>query len=167
MASDSHYTRLEGVKQELQDLKKDFSSSLADFKTSIDTTFDVIMNPLNAIKENFQRHVNDIITKELNESVMSIKDSIINALKEETFRLQQKVQHLENKLSDIEIAENKREQYMGRNNIEIQGIASTVHDNLLEDKVIDIFTQLNFTISKSDIEDYHRLGETDPKNTLV
>ena len=167
MASDSHNTRLEGMKQELQDLKKDINLSLADFKASIDKKFDVISNILNATEENFQRNVNDIITKELNESVMSIKDSIINALTEETFRLQQKVQHLENKLSDIEIAENKREQYMGRNNIEIQGIASTVHDNLLEDKVIDIFTQLNFTISKSDIEDYHRLGETDPKNTLV
>ena len=167
MASDSHNTRLEGMKQELQDLKKDINLSLADFKASIDKKFDVISNILNATEENFQRNVNDIITKELNESVLSIKDSIINALKEETFRLQQKVQHLENKLSDIEIAENKREQYMGRNNIEIQGIASTVHDNLLEDKVIDIFTQLNFTISKSDIEDYHRLGETDPKNTLV
>ena len=167
MASDSHNTRLEGMKQELQDLKKDINLSLADFKASIDKKFDVISNILNATEENFQRNVNDIITKELNESVMSIKDSIINALKEETFRLQQKVQHLENKLSDIKIAENKREQYMGRNNIEIQGIASTVHDNLLEDKVIDIFTQLNFTISKSDIEDYHRLGETDPKNTLV
>ena len=167
MASDSHNTRLEGMKQELQDLKKYINLSLADFKASIDKKFDVISNILNATEENFQRNVNDIITKELNESVMSIKDSIINALKEETFRLQQKVQHLENKLSDIEIAENKREQYMGRNNIEIQGIASTVHDNLLEDKVIDIFTQLNFTISKSDIEDYHRLGETNPKNTLV
>ena len=167
MASDSHNTRLEGMKQELQDLKKDINLSLADFKASIDKKFDVISNILNATEENFQRNVNDIITKELNESVMSIKDSIINALKEETFRVQQKVQHLENKLSDIEIAENKREQYMGRNNIEIQGIASTVHDNLLEDKVIDIFTQLNFTISKSDIEDYHRLGETNPKNTLV
>ena len=139
MASDSHNTRLEGMKQELQDLKKDINLSLADFKASIDKKFDVISNILNATEENFQRNVNDIITKELNESVMSIKDSIINALKEETFRLQQKVQHLENKLSDIEIAENKREQYMGRNNIEIQGIASTVHDNLLEDKVIDIF----------------------------
>ena len=167
MASDSHNTRLEGMKQELQDLKKDINLSLADFKASIDKKFDVTSNILNATEENFQRNVNDIITKELNESVMSIKDSIINALKEETFRLQQKVQHLENKLSDIEIAENKREQYMGRNNIEIQGITSTVHDNLLEDKVIDIFTQLNFTISKSDIEDYHRLGETNPKNTLV
>ena len=167
MASDSHNTRLGGVKQELQDLKKDVSLSLADFKTSIDTKFDVISNRLNAIEENFQKHVNDVITKELNESVMSIKDSIIDALKEENFRLQQKVQHLEKKLSDIEIAENKLEQYTRRNNIEIQGIPSSVHDNLLEDKVVDIFSQLNITISKSDIEDCHRLGKANPKNTIV
>ena len=82
MASDSHNTRLRGVKQELQNLKKDVNSSLAYFKASIDTKFDVISNCLNAIEENFQRHVNDIITKKLNESVMSIKDSIIDALKE-------------------------------------------------------------------------------------
>ena len=44
MASDSHNIRLGGVKQELQDLKKDASSSLADFKASIDTKFDVINN---------------------------------------------------------------------------------------------------------------------------
>ena len=167
MASDSHNTRLGGVKQELQDLKKDVNSLLADFKASIDTKFDVISNRLNAIEENFQRHVNDIITKELNESVVSIKDSITDALKEENFRLQQKVQHLENKLSDIEIVEYKLEQYTRRNNIEIQGIPSTVHDNLLEDKVIDIFSQLNITISKSDIEDCHRLGKANPENTIV
>ena len=106
---------------------------------------------INAIEENFHRHVNDIITKELTESVMSIKDSIIEALKEENFSLQQKVQHLGNKLSDTEIAENKLEQYMRRNDIEIQGIPSTVHDNLFEDKATDIFSQLNITISKSDI----------------
>ena len=76
MASDSHNTRLGGVKQELQDLKKDDNSSLAYFKASIDTKFDVISNRLNAIEENFQGHVNDIITKELNKSAMSINDSI-------------------------------------------------------------------------------------------
>ena len=166
MASDSHNNRLGGVKQELQYLKKDVSLSLADFKTSIDTKFDVISNRLNAIKENFQKHVNDVITKELNESVRSIKDSIIDALKEENFRLQQKVQHLEKKLSDVEIAENKLEQYTRRKNIEIQGIPSSVHDSLLEDKVVDIFSQLNIAISKSDIEDCHRLGKANPKNTI-
>ena len=56
---------------------------------------------------------------------MSIKDSIIDALKDEGFRLQQQVQHLENKLSDTEIAEYKLEQHTRRNNIEIQGIQST------------------------------------------
>ena len=81
-----------------------------------------------------------------------------------SFLKHQKVQHLEKKLSDIEIAENKLEQYTRRNNIEIQGIPSSVHDNLLEDKVIDIFSQLNITISKSDIEDRHRLGKANPKN---
>ena len=88
-------------------------------------------------------------------------------LNRKNFRLQQKVQHLKNKLSDIEIAENKLEQYTGRNNIEIQGIPSTVHGNLLEDKVIDIFSQLNIAISKSDIENCHSLGKANPKNTIV
>ena len=131
MASDSHNTRFGGLKQELEELKKDVTSSLADFKASIDSKFDVISNRLNAIEENSQRHVNDIITKEINESVMSIIGSIIDALKEENFRLQQKVQHLENKLLDVEIAENKLEQYTRRNNIEIQGIPTSVQDNLL------------------------------------
>ena len=66
MASDSHNARLGGVNQELQDLKKDVSLSLADFKASIDTKFDVISNRLNVTEENIQRHVNDIITKEPN-----------------------------------------------------------------------------------------------------
>ena len=131
MASDSHNTRFGGLKQELQELKKDVNSSLADFKASIDSKFDVISNHLNGIEENFQRHVNDIITKEINECVMSIIGSKIDALKEENFRLQQKVQHLENKLSDVEIAENKLEQYTRRNNIEIQGIPTSVQGNLL------------------------------------
>ena len=167
MVCGSHNIRLGGVKQELQDLKKDVNSPLADFKASVDAKFDVISNRLNAIEENFERHVNDIITKELNETGMSIKDSIIDALKEENSRLQQNVQSLGNKLSDVEIAENKLGQYTRRNNIEIQGIPLSVQDNLLEYKNSDIFSQLNITISKSDIEDCHRLSKANPKNTIV
>ena len=63
--------------------------------------------------------------------------------------------------------ENKSEQYTRRSNIEVQGIPSTVNDKLLDDKVIDIINQLNITISKSDIEDCHRLGKANPKNTIV
>ena len=98
---------------------------------------------------------------------MSVKDSIIDAVKEETFRLQQKVQHLKNKLTDTEIAENKLEQCTRKNNIEIQGIPSTVNDNLLEDEMTDIFSQLNISISKSDIEDCHKLGKANPEYTIA
>ena len=52
---------------------------------------------------------------------------------------------------------------MRRNNVEIQGIPSIVHGNLLEDKVIAIFSKLNITASKSDIEGCHRLGKANRK----
>ena len=58
------------------------------------------------------------------------------------------------------MSENKLVRYTTRNNIEIQGILSTVIDNLHQDKVIDIFSQLNITNSQSDIEDCHRNNAT-------
>ena len=39
------------------------------------------------------------VTQEVNESIMSIKNSIIDALKEENLKLQNKVKELEEKLS--------------------------------------------------------------------
>ena len=51
-----------------------------------------------------------------------------------------------------------------RNNLEIHGIPTEVKDNQLEEKVMHIFSQLNISLSKSDIEDCHRLGKS---NTIV
>ena len=48
------------------------------------------------------------------------------------------------------------DQYNKRNNVEIQGIPSTVGDEVLEDKVIEIFEFLNIPLAKSDIEDCYR-----------
>ena len=58
-------------------------------------------------------------------------------------------------------ASNKQDQYSRRNNLKIRGI---VKDDQLEEKVIDIFSQLNISLSKSDIEDCHWLGKS---NTIV
>ena len=58
------------------------------------------------------------------------------------------------------MSENKLVQYTTRNNIEIQGILSIVIDSLHQDKVIDIFCQLNITNSQSDVEDCHRNNAT-------
>ena len=98
---------------------------------------------------------------------MSIKDSIIDALKEESIKLQSKVKQLEDKLLRMEIAKNNHEQYTRRNNIEIQGIPATVADDHLENKVIDIFRCFKINSDSSDIEDCHRLGNSTPKNAIV
>ena len=81
--------------------------------------------------------------------------------------LKSKVLNLEHKLSQSEARINSLDQYNGRTNLEIQGIPSNVSDDTLEDKVIDIFHSLNINVSKNDIEDCHRLGKADPKNTIV
>ena len=98
---------------------------------------------------------------------MSIKDSIIDALKEENMKLQSRVQQLEDKLLRMEIAKSIHEQYTWHNNIEIPGFPATVADHDLENKVIYIFRCLKINIDPSDIEDCHRLGNSTPKNTII
>ena len=109
------------------------------------------------IKKNLTKSIRDIVT----ERISKVKDSIIEALREENIKLQTKCENLEAKLFELQKASNKQDQYSRRNNLEICGI---VKDDQLEEKVIDIFSQLNISLSKSDIEDCHQLGKS---NTIV
>ena len=62
---------------------------------------------------------------------------------------------------------NHLDQYSRRNNIVIQGIPANVTDDELEEKVIDIFSFLGIEVKGSDIENGHRLGYANPKNTII
>ena len=134
-SSESHSARLSGMKQDLADFKNEFNSSLSCLKNSIDQKFKSINGRLDQIKGNIQKSITVIV----NESIMSIKDSIINVFKEENMKLQLRVKQLEDKLLRMEIAKNTHEQYNRRNNIEIQGVPATVADDHLKNKVIDIY----------------------------
>ena len=57
--------------------------------------------------------------------------------------------------------------YNRRNNLIIHGIPVNVTDDELEGKVIDIFSCLGVEVKGSDIEECHRLGYVNPKNTIV
>ena len=151
-----------GIKQEIHEFKAEFNSLLADLKNEIQAKFGNINNKLSEIKKNIKSN----ITEQVNGSIISIKASVINALKEEDKLLKSKVLNLEHKLSQSEARINSLDQYNQRNNLEIQGIPSNVSDNALEDKVIDIFHSLNINVSKNDIVDCHRLEKTDLKNTI-
>ena len=98
---------------------------------------------------------------------MRIKIAIIDALKEENLKLQSKVKKLEDQLLEIDQKSNNLDQYNRRNNLEIQGIPTNVTDDELEGKVTNIFSCLGIEVKGPDIEDCHRLGYANPKNTIV
>ena len=49
-----------------------------------------------------KKNIKNSVTEEVNESIMSIKNTIIDALKEENLKLQNKVKKLEEQLLEID-----------------------------------------------------------------
>ena len=132
MVSESHNKRLGGIKQDIQDFKSDFNSLLSSFKNEIQSKFENIDTRLNQIESNLEYN----ITEQVKKSILSVKDSIITALRDDNKMLQAKVEFLQKKLVESRKSFNRLEQHNRRNNLEIQGIPSTVGDEFLEDKVI-------------------------------
>ena len=71
-----------------------------------------------------------------------------------------KVNNLENKVMSLEIKENNLEQYRRRNNLEITGTPDDVSDENLEEKVIQVLSEIQVSVSSSDIEACHRTGKS-------
>ena len=92
-----HNKRLGGINQELQKFKAEFNSLLVELKNEIQTKFGNINNKLKLMK--------------VNESIISIKKSIRDALKEENKLFRRKVLNLEHKLSQSEARINNLDQY--------------------------------------------------------
>ena len=75
MSSESHNTRLGGMKQELHDFKNDFSTQLSDLSNSLNEKFDNLYELCGESEGKIKANINDIVT----ESLMSVKDSVIEA----------------------------------------------------------------------------------------
>ena len=134
MTSEYDNTRLGGIKQDIQDFKNDFNSLLSSLKDEIQSKIENINTRLNQIESNLESN----ITEQVNKSILKAKDPIITALKDENKMSRVKFEILEKKLAENYKSFNKPDQYNRRNNLEIQGIPSTVGDEVLEDKVIEI-----------------------------
>ena len=52
------------------------------------------------------------------------------------------------------------EQYGKRNNLEITGIPDDVSDENLEEKVIQVLSEIQVNVSSSNIEACHRIGKS-------
>ena len=149
-------TRLGGIKQEFQEFKNSFQVTISDLRFDMERKFENTKKRLQELNDHLKTNIAD----QMNESVMSIKDMIIDALKENNSQLPNKVELLKKKLTEVEMSRNKLEQYTRRNNIEIQGIPPQIPDKKLEEKVIQVFDAMNIAITKNDVEDCHRFGKS-------
>ena len=87
-----------------------------------------------------KRSIKNSFTEDGIESILSVKNMIINVLKEENLKFQNKVKKLENQLLELDQKNNSLDQYTRSNNLEIQGIVAKVADEKKKKKVIDIFS---------------------------
>ena len=127
----------------------------------MDQKFEDISQLIN-IKYDLTKNIKDIV----NGSLSKVKDAIIEGLRAENLKFQQKVASLETSISKLEIDCNKQDQYIRRNNLEIHGIPSTLSGDMLEQKVIQIFEGIDISVTVNDIEDCYRLGKSN-NNTIV
>ena len=82
------------MKQEISDIKNDFTKSLDSLKRDISNKFNDINDKLVTIKSGFKENLDDLVA----ESLSKIKDSIIEVLREENSLLHQKIEKLESQI---------------------------------------------------------------------
>ena len=95
----------------------------------------------------------------LDKELLNLKDVITKDLQVENQRLRMKVNNIENKVMSLEINGNHLEQYRRRDNLEITGIPDDVSDENIEEKVIQVLSEIQVNVSISDIEACHRIGK--------
>ena len=96
----------------------------------------------------------------MDKELLNLKDVIIKDLHVENQRLRMKVNNIENKVMSLEINGNHLEQYRRRGNLEITGIPDDVSDENIEEKVIQVLSEIQVNVTISDIEACHRIGKS-------
>ena len=91
MTSESHNTRLGRITQDVQGFKSGFNSLLSSLKTEIQLKFKNLNSRMNQIESNLESN----ITEQVNDSILSVKDSIIIALRDGNKMLLANVEILE------------------------------------------------------------------------
>ena len=104
--SEIYNTRNAGMKQEISDMKNDFMKSSDSLKLDINDKFININDKLVTIKSGFKENLDHLVA----ESLSKIKNSIIEALREENSLLHQKIEKLESRISVLETNLNKQDQ---------------------------------------------------------
>ena len=94
-------------------------------KSSIDEKFNFVYEHFDSITNNIENNMVVIVA----DSLIEVKDAIIEALRAENMKHQQKVEKLENRIYYLESDVYKQAHYNRRGIIEIQGIPLYIEGN--------------------------------------
>ena len=94
-------------------------------KSSIDEKFNFVYEHFDSITNNIEKNMVVIVA----DSLIEVKDAIIEALRAENMKHQQKVEKLENRIYYLECDVYKQAHYNRRGIIEIQGIPLYIEGN--------------------------------------
>jgi hypothetical protein len=108
-------------------------------------------------------------TAEITKDIANIREHVIAKLVEENRSLRSRVRTLESRMLALEKTTYKIDQNHRKNNIELDGIPSTVGDADLTENVVRIFNDITHAnITEKDIEACHRMpSKRNPKPTIV
>ena len=95
----------------------------------------------------------------------SLKDVIINRLREDNARLWAKCDCLEKRVDILLSSTDDLEQYDQRNNLILSGIPDSFSNDVLEETVTAILSDIDVQVTANDVEACHRIGQSD-KNKL-
>ena len=103
----------------------------------------------------------------IKDELLILKDVVIKNLQNENKKLKEEIKSLKENVVMMEKKHIQLDQYGRRNNLEINGIPSSIKNEELDGKVIDILGALDIKVQDTDIEACHRIGNQSPKTTIV
>ena len=99
MASESHNTTLDRMRKEFNHFKNDFSIELSGVSNTLNEKFDSLYKLLGKSEGKIKANINEIFM----ESLTSVKDSILEALKAENLKSKSRVDSLEEKVIKLDV----------------------------------------------------------------
>ena len=125
-------------------------------------------NNINANKASLEDSITRSTAK-ITSDIAHIRGHIIGKLVEENLSLRSRVRTLEQRMLALEQTTNRMDQNHRKNNIELDGIPSSIKDDDLKQNVVAIFNDITKeNITEKDLEACHRLAsKKSPKPTIV
>ena len=85
--------------------------------------------------------------------ILDIKDVIVQRLQDDNLKLKERVSCLEDKVIQLEMKNNSLEQYGRTNDLEIEGIPTSISDKELEKTAVALLNSINVNLDSSDLKD--------------